>query len=91
MTLYNGDKNITTKNGLPESMTEISQTRPPQYHHFVLLVWEERDANGQHVTWRFSLQDSQKEERVGFKDLEELNTFLKNWMGNSSKDQTKGE
>ena len=91
MTLYNGDKNITTKNGLPESMAEISQTRPPQYHHFVLLVWEERDANGQHVTWRFSLQDAQKEERVGFKDLEELNTFLKNWMGNSSKDQTKGE
>ena len=86
MTLYNGDKNITTMNGLPEPMTEISQTRPPQYHHFVLLVWEERDANGQHVTWRFSLQDSQKEERIGFKNLNDLTAFLERWMKSSSEE-----
>jgi hypothetical protein len=65
-------------------MTEISQTRPPQYHHFVLLVWEERDVHGQHVTWRFSLQDSQKEARIGFKNLDELTTFLERWMESSS-------
>ncbi len=84
MTLYNGDKNITTKNGLPECMTEISQTRPPGYHHFVLLVWEERDVNGEHVTWRFSLQDSQREARIGFRNLEELTAFLERWMKSSS-------
>ena len=64
-------------------MTEISQVRPPQYHHFVLLVWEERDTDGQHVTWRFSLQDSQKEARIGFKNLEELTAFLEGWMKDS--------
>jgi len=65
-------------------MNEISQTRPPQYHHFILLVWEERDADGQHLTWRFSLQDSQKEERIGFKNFEELTVFLESWMKSSS-------
>ena len=86
MTLYNEIKNITTMKGLPESMNEISQSRPPRYHHFVLLLWEERDANGQHVTWRFSLQDSQKEARIGFKNLEELTAFLERWMKSSSED-----
>ncbi len=65
-------------------MTEISQARPPHYHHFVLLVWEERDVNGQHVTWRFSLQETQKEERIGFRNLEELTGFLERWMKSSS-------
>ena len=86
MTLYNGDKNITTENGLPAPMTEISQTRPPLYHHFVLLLWEERDTNGHHVTWRFSLQDSQREARVGFKNLDELTAFLERWMQSSSEE-----
>lgn len=88
MTLYNGDKNIITMNGLPVPMPEISQTRPPHYHHFVLLVWEERDTNGQHVTWRFSLQDSQKEARIGFRNLEELTAFLERWMKDSSEDDS---
>ena len=52
----------------------------PRYRHFVLLVWEERDSTGRHSTWRFSLQDSQKEARVGFKNMEELITYLKKWM-----------
>lgn len=84
MTLYNGDKNITTMNGLPVPMPEISQTRPPHYHHFVLLVWEERDTNRQHVTWRFSLQDSHEEERIGFSSLVELTAFLERWMNDPS-------
>ena len=65
-------------------MPNISQTRPPQYHHFVLLVWEERGADGQHEAWRFSLQDSQKEAWIGFKSLNELTTFLETWMKDSS-------
>ena len=65
-------------------MTTISHSRPPHYHHFVLLVWEERGADGSYTAWRFSLQDSQKEARIGFKNLEELTTFLEKWMKDSS-------
>lgn len=57
-----------------------SPSRQPVYHHFILLVWEECDAEGRHLVWRFSLQDSQKEMRIGFKDLDELKSFLKKWM-----------
>ena len=70
-------------------MTDFPQARPPRYHHFVLLVWEERDADGQHQTWRFSLQDSQKEARIGFRNLEELTGFLERWMNSSSEDNSK--
>ena len=69
-------------------MTTISQPRPPHYHHFVLLVWEERGADGSHAAWRLSLQDSQKEARIGFKNLEELTAFLEKWMKDSSEDDS---
>ena len=72
-------------------MPNFLQARPPHYHHFVLLVWEERGADGQHEAWRFSLQDSQKEARVGFKSLNELTAFLENWMKDSSEDNSKKE
>lgn len=65
-------------------MTAISQPRPPRYHHYILLMWEERGADGSHAAWRFSLQDSQKEARIGFKNLEELTAFLEKWMNDSS-------
>ena len=83
MTLYNGRKNNTVMNGLPEPMPNFSPARPPRYHHFVLLVWEERDADEHHAAWRFSLQDWQKEERIGFKNLDELAAFLERWMKSS--------
>lgn len=67
-------------------MPIFSQAHPPRYHHFVLLLWEERGADGQHAVWRFSLQDSQKEVRIGFKSLNELTVFLENWMKDSSED-----
>ncbi|MBE7534660.1 MAG: hypothetical protein HS124_02880 [Anaerolineales bacterium] len=66
-------------------MPNFLTARPPHYRHFVLLVWEERGADGVHAAWRFSLQDSQKEERIGFKDLNELTAFLEKWMKDSSK------
>lgn len=69
-------------------MPNFSQARPSRYHHFVLLVWEERDSDGQHVTWRFSLQDSQKEARIGFKNLDELIAFLEQWMKSSSEENS---
>jgi hypothetical protein len=51
-------------------------------------VWEERGADGQREAWRFSLQDSQKETRIGFKNLEELTVFLERWMKDSSEDDS---
>lgn len=74
-------------------MPVLSNVRSPIYHHFVLLVWEERDSEGRHVTWRFSLLDSQKEARIGFKDVDELKTFLENWMKAVSEENnfSKGE
>jgi hypothetical protein len=66
-------------------MPNLTHLRPPRYHHFVLLVWEERSADGQHEAWRFSLQDSQKQERIGLKNLDELTAFLEGWMKDSSK------
>lgn len=67
-------------------MTSFSRVRPPRYHHFVLLVWEERGADGQHAAWRFSLHDPQKEARIGFKSLHDLTEFLEEWMKTSSED-----
>lgn len=64
-------------------MSVLNNARSPVYHHFVLLVWEERDSAGRHVTWRFSLQDSQKEARIGFKDIDELKAYLESWMKKS--------
>lgn len=72
-------------------MPTLLQARPPHYRHFILLVWEERGADGQHEAWRFSLQDSQKEARIGFKNLEELTAFLESWMKDSSEDNSKKE
>lgn len=72
-------------------MSNFLTPRPPHYRHFVLLVWEERGADGVHAAWRFSLQDSQKEERIGFKDLNELTMFLEKWMKDSSEDNSKKE
>lgn len=72
-------------------MTNFSQARPPRYHHFVLLVWEERGMDGRHVTWRFSLHDPHKEARIGFENLNELTAFLESWMKDSSEDNSKTE
>ena len=68
------------------NIPETSQARPPRYHHFILLLWDERDPSGRHVTWRFSLRDTDKDERVGFKNLEELTDFLEKWMKSSFED-----
>jgi hypothetical protein len=65
-------------------MPVLNNARSPVYHHFVLLVWEERDSEGRHETWRFSLQDSSQEARIGFKDVDELKNFLERWLKTAS-------
>jgi hypothetical protein len=68
-----------------------NQSQPPVYHHFILLVWEECGTDGQHMTWRFSLQDSYKDERIGFKNFEELRKFLKKWLEDAQTVEKKGQ
>lgn len=55
--------------------------KPGRYHHFILLLWQERNGQGK---WRISLQDPHTEVRIGFKNLEELVTYLDQWMKTSS-------
>jgi hypothetical protein len=57
---------------------------PIRYRHFILSIWQERNSQGRHLFWRFSLQDSQKEVRIGFKSLMELTAYLEQWLNASS-------
>jgi hypothetical protein len=44
---------------------------------YVLTAWEERRATADRsAVWRFSLEDTCGRQRLGFKDLDELTTFL---------------
>lgn len=50
----------------------------PQYHSYVLRFWEERSSfTSQEPTWRFSLENVNTHTRYGFRNVEELVTFLK--------------
>ena len=64
-------------------MSVLNNARSPVYHHFVLLVWEEPDSAGRHVTWPFSLQYIEKDARIGFKSINELKVFVVGWMKKS--------
>jgi hypothetical protein len=55
--------------------------KPGRYHHFILLLWQERNGQGK---WRISLQDPKTEARIGFKNLEELMAYLDQWMKEAS-------
>lgn len=50
--------------------------KPPQYHTFILRIWEERGSEGKTAVWRFSLHNVDESERIGFNSLEELTTYL---------------
>lgn len=60
------------------------ETHPPLYHHFLLLLWEERSATGAHLAWRLSLLDTQTEARIGFKNLNGLVEYLNHRMKDPS-------
>lgn len=59
---------------------------PPRYTHFILLLWEERQAAAGPGAWRLSLEDPHSGRRVGFKDLQEMSDFLRNWMNHPDLD-----
>lgn len=50
--------------------------KPPQYHTFILRIWEERGSEGKTAVWRYSLHNVDESERIGFNSLEELTTYL---------------
>jgi len=44
---------------------------------YVLTAWEERKASAERpAVWRFSLEDTGAQRRLGFRDLDELTAFL---------------
>ncbi len=70
-------------------MPALNAPHPPVYHHFVLLVWQERDLDGRHSAWRFSLLDSKKEVRIGFKDFDEMAAYLHGWLKEQIEESSK--
>lgn len=46
----------------------------PYYQAFVLRMWLDHEPD--HQAWRFSLEDTQTGERLGFANLERLAHFL---------------
>lgn len=50
---------------------------PLRYHLVVLCLWQERGAGG--PVWRFSLENPQTAERLGFGTLAALGAYLQAW------------
>ncbi len=62
-------------------MSHYTRDRPARYHIFVLSRWEAGSSYpGGPAVWRYSLEDPHTSERRGFKDLEQLNLFLTQWI-----------
>ncbi|MCO6449634.1 MAG: hypothetical protein J5I90_02485 [Caldilineales bacterium] len=55
--------------------------RPLRYQLFILGLWEEPAAQpGNDAGWRFTLEHPQTATRTGFKSLEDLSVYLRNWL-----------
>lgn len=57
-------------------MPPTPSERPLRYHTFLLSLWAEAEAG---PDWRCSLEDPRTGERRGFKTIDELAAFLKEW------------
>lgn len=57
-------------------MPQDLHRRPPRYHVFLLSLWEEA---GSAPNWRCRLEDPHTGRQIGFKSLEDLAAYLKNW------------
>lgn len=55
--------------------------RPLRYHTFLLSLWADLDGA---LDWRCSLEYPRTGERRGFKTIDELAAFLKEWTQKSS-------
>ena len=58
--------------------------KPPQYHTFVLRIWQERGDAGETAVWRYSLHNVEESERIGFNSFEELTRHLEQFLDISS-------
>ena len=58
--------------------------KPPQYHTFVLRIWQERGSAGETAVWRYSLHNVDESERIGFNSLEELTIYLQSLLNLSN-------
>jgi hypothetical protein len=63
----------------------VIHNEPPRYRAYMLRCWEVRspDPDG-FTTWRFSLEDPDSKQRLGFADLEALMAFLGDELGGLS-------
>lgn len=57
-------------------MPQDQSHRPPRYHTFLLSLWDEA---GGTPAWRCSLENPHTGERRGFKTINELAAYLKEW------------
>jgi hypothetical protein len=62
---------------------------PPRYYTFLLTMWEERnqDPNSPGV-WRFRLEDTRTNHRLGFASLEGVTAFLHSRLDGSQATST---
>ncbi|MCO5182907.1 MAG: hypothetical protein M9928_02085 [Anaerolineae bacterium] len=66
-------------------MSAAQHPKPILYRSFVLHIWHEGNHKpDEDVVWRMSLEDPHSAERVGFKNANELISYLVRWMDNPS-------
>jgi hypothetical protein len=59
-----------------------SKQRPPQYHAYMLRMWEERSVDHRRrALWRFQVEDPHTGRRHGFNDLTALLAYLQGVIG----------
>lgn len=52
----------------------------PVYDSFILRIWQEHDSQNLHIIWRFSLENINGGERMGFSTLSDLCVYLHNYV-----------
>ncbi len=73
--------------GARRTPRENMPTQTPRYRSFLMRCWEERSQiPDQPVIWRFSLEDVETGERLGFRDLEALVVFIQTQIARSPPD-----
>lgn len=66
-------------------MSRKTGDRPAQHHFFILGLWPlSASRPGHTLTWRFSLENTQTGERIGFSSLAELTAYLETWLQHSA-------
>ena len=65
---------------------------PPHYQSFILRIWQERELPERSqkdetaVSWRFSLENTETSQRLGFNQLDDLCNFFRRQTNNPNSD-----